>query len=339
MKALVEKVVKEETVISDGGYTTITQILTLRIVDKPDEGKEITINQGNDARLASLTRYTEGQTVIIDKTVGPDGSIRYVISDRYRIPELITLAVLFAIAALIFAGKKGLGAIVGLTISIIVIVAYIIPQILFNRGDPLTVSIIGSFIILFVTTFLAHGFSKQTAIAVGSTFLALLATYVLSVIFVNAAHLTGLGTEDSYLLEIAPNIAVNPKGILLGGIIISTLGALNDITTTQVASIFALFKANKEQTFLHLFEHGFSIGKEHIASLVNTLVLAYAGVSLPIFIFLLLNPSHLPLWVILNTQQFGEEIVRTIAGSIGLMLAVPITTLLASWLAPKFTKK
>lgn len=339
MKAVIEQVMNESTTISDGGYTTFTQTLKLKILDNPEQGKIITIDQGNDARLESLTKYQEGQTVIVDKTAGPDGSTRYTISDTYRIPTYILLALLFVISAIVFAGKKGLGAVVGLTVSLAIIIGYIVPTILFARQDPLTVSLIGSFVILFITTFLAHGFSKQTAIAVGATFLALLATYFLSILCVNFAHLVGLGTEDSYLLEIAPNQAINPKGLLLGGIIIGTLGALNDVTTTQVASVFALFKANKEQTFFHLWTHGMSIGREHIASLVNTLVLAYAGTSLPIFIFLLLNPNHLPMWVILNTQQFGEEIVRTIAGSTGLMLSVPIATLLASYFAEKVIKK
>lgn len=337
MKALLQQVVKEETTISDGGYTTITQTLKLQILDNPEKGKIVTIQQGNDARLASLTGYHKGQTVVLDKTIGPDGSTRYVIIDSYRIPQLISFFLLFVLCAFLFAGKKGLGATLGLIISFSIIIGYLVPQILFAHQDPLTVSIIASFAILLVTTFLAHGFSKQTTLAVISTFLALLATYILSIILVNIGHLVGLGTEDSYLLEIAPNMTINPKGLLLGGIIIGTLGALNDVTTTQVASVFALFKANKEQSFVHLFEHGMSIGREHIASLVNTLVLAYAGTSLPIFIFLVLNPNHLPLWVMLNTQQFSEEIVRTIAGSIGLMLSVPIATFLACYFVEKVT--
>lgn len=339
MKALIEKVVDQSTTIGDGGYTTITQTLLVKLLGKPDLNKEITIKQDSDARLSAFTTYHQGQTVIVDKSVGPDGNSHYSISDVYRIPEIIILILFFIIITIIFAGKKGVGAILGLFLSLGVIIFYIVPQILFAKGDPLTVSIIGSFIILFATTFLAHGFSKQTAIAVGSTFLALIAAYLLSLFFVTIAHLTGLGTEDSYLLEIAPNVSINPQGIFLGGIIIGTLGALNDVTTTQVATIFALFKANPQQRFLHLITHGMTIGREHIVSLVNTLVLAYAGTSLPIFIFFILNPNHLPWWVMLNNQLFGEEIVRSIAGSVGLMLSVPIATLLASYLAPYIQEK
>ncbi len=339
MKAKILQVVKEDTMIGDGGYTTITQTLKVQLLDGPDKGKTITIQQGNDARIASVHKYAQGQEVVVDKTIAPDNSSHYTITDSYRLPALYILGIVFFLFTVAIVGKKGLGALLGLGVSLIVIVVYIVPQMLYNQQDPLTVSILGSCVILFITTFLAHGFRRQTVIAVAATFIALLATYLLSLIAVNLAHLAGLGTEDSYLLELTPGQTINPRGLLLGGIIIGTLGALNDITTTQVASVFALFKANKEQSFLQLFEHGISIGREHIASLVNTLVLAYAGSSLPIFIFLILNPNHLPYWVIFNSESMAEEIVRTIAGSMGLMLAVPIVTALAVWLAPKFSRK
>lgn len=339
MQGQILKVIKEVTDIGDGGYSEVTQTLQVKILDGAQSGNIITLQQGNDARIAQVAKYQAGQTVVVDETLGPDGSKTYTITDTYRIPSLILLSLIFFAFTILVAGKKGLGAVLGLSVSLLVIIGYIVPQMLYNQADPLTVSVIGSFAILFLTTFLAHGFSRQTAIAVGSTFCALLLTYLLSLVAVGLTHLVGLGTEDSYLLELSPGQAINPRGLLLGGIIIGTLGALNDITTTQVASIFALFKANPQQSFVHLLTHGFSIGKEHIASLVNTLVLAYAGSSLPIFIFILVNPQHLPLWVIINSQSIAEEIVRTVAGSMGLILAVPIATLLAAYLAPKFIKK
>lgn len=339
MKAKILQVVREDTMIGDGGYNTLNQTLKLQIEDNPEKGKIITLQQGNDARIASIHKYAQGDEVVLDETIAQDNSSHYTITDSYRLPSLFILIFVFFIFTLAIAGNRGLGALVGLGVSFAVIVGYIVPQMLYNQQDPLTVCIIGSFIILFITTFLAHGISKQTAIAVTSTFVALILTYLLSLAAVNLSHLIGLGTEDSYLLELSPGQSINPRGLLLGGIIIGTLGALNDITTTQVAAIFALFKANRDQSLLQLFEHGISIGKEHIASLINTLVLAYAGSSLPVFIFLILNPNHLPYWVIFNSESIAEEVVRTIAGSMGLMLSVPIATFLAAWLAPKFLKK
>jgi uncharacterized membrane protein len=125
--------------------------------------------------------------------------------------------------------------------------------------------------------------------------------------------------------------SIDMQGLLLGGIIIGALGVLDDTTTTQSATIFALSEANEKMKVKDLIIKGLQVGKEHITALVNTLVLAYAGVSLPIFIFLVLNPLNQPIWVILNSEMLVEEIARTIAGSVGLILAVPITTVLAAF--------
>ena len=145
-------------------------------------------------------------------------------------------------------------------------------------------------------------------------------------------HLSGLGTDDAFSLQFGQTGNINFKGLLLGGIIIGTLGVLDDITTSLSATIEEIKKANPKYTFWELVKSGLRVGSEHISSLVNTLVLAYAGVSLPLFLFLILNPMQHPLWTILNSEIIVEEIVRTLAGSIGLILAVPITTLLAAWL-------
>jgi uncharacterized membrane protein len=125
------------------------------------------------------------------------------------------------------------------------------------------------------------------------------------------------------------------QGLFLAGIIIGTLGALNDVTTTQAATIFELGAANPSYGMKELARRGFLIGREHIVSLVNTLVLAYAGTSLIVFIFLNLNPSGAPLWVLLNSELIAEEVVRTVASSFGLILAVPIATLISAWLVTR----
>ena len=220
-----------------------------------------------------------------------------------------------------------MGSIIGMLVSLLVILKFIVPQIL-SGNDPLFISIIGSIIIMFLTLYLAHGFSKKTHVALIATILSLTITGFLAVFFVNLSHLSGLGNEDTYLLQFG-GLNINLQGILLGGIIIGVLGILDDSTTAQSATIFELFDANNKLTFAHLLKRGMVIGKEHIASLVNTLVLAYAGTALGIFILLEVNPAHQPMWVILNSEVIVEEVVRTLAGSIGLVLAVPITTLIA----------
>ena len=218
-------------------------------------------------------------------------------------------------------------------ISFVILIGFIVPQILAGR-DPLLISIAGSLAIMFITIYLAHGISKRTTSAVISTFISLVLTGILAFAFVKIFHLTGLGDENSYLLQMG-NASINPEGLLLGGIIIGALGVLDDITTTQSAAIFELFKLDKKLSVSDLFVKGYTIGREHIASLVNTLILAYAGASLGLFVIFVLNPNQTPVWVILNSEILSEEIVRAIAGSIGLILAVPITTLVASYIAKR----
>lgn len=333
VKGKVIQIIKESYQQVDG-YNTLTQVVKVQILEGPQTNKIVTIQRGSDVRLTSSQKIDAGTTVILDVLNGTGTGAQYSISDTYRLNYLLYIGIAFFFVTLLFTGKKGLGAIIGLLISLLTIMLYIVPQILHHQ-NPLIASLVGSLIILIVTTYLAHGISKQTSIAVLSTFFSLIGAVIFAIICVNIARLAGLGTEDSYLLELNPTQAIDPKGLLLGGILIGTLGALNDITTTQVAAIFTLFKHNKKLNFLQLAEQGFLIGREHILSLVNTLVLAYAGTSLTIFIFFALNPSHLPWWVIINNESVAEEIVRTIAGSAGLILAVPITSFLAAWIATR----
>ncbi len=294
------------------------------------EGKIVSINRSLDPKL-SYQKSIKGSEVVIKKQEA-GGKTQYFVYEPYRLNSLLYIAGFFLLFIVFVAGKRGVGAIIGLLISILVIGFYIIPQILAGQ-DPLIVCLIGSFIILLTSTYLAHGISVKTTIAVGATGISLLFAALISAYFVGLLHIFGLGSEEIYNLQMGNSI--NPKGLLLGSILIGTLGALNDITTTQAITMFTLVRENPKQKILDLFEKGMEIGKEHIASLINTLVLAYAGSSLAVFIFWELNPANLPWWVILNNEATVEEIVRSLAGSTALILAVPLTTLLAAWIALK----
>ena len=186
-------------------------------------------------------------------------------------------------------------------------------------------------IIMIATMYLAHGFSQKTNIALIATALALSLNWNSFFVAVQMTYLTGLGSEDAATLQFGQTATINFQGLLLGGIIIGSLGILEDITTGLAASIQELSKANSKLTFKELVGSGMRIGSEHIAALVNTIVLAYAGVGLPIFLFIVINPNHQPLWYIINSELIMEEIVRTLAGSIGLILSVPLTAVFAAW--------
>ncbi len=283
-------------------------------------------------KVSHSQKLNEGDTVVILHT--PSSETRpYYIVDRYRLDSVVFILAGFFILVVLIAGKKGLGSIVGMAFSVFVILQFIVPQILQGK-DPLFISIIGSSMIMLVTMFLAHGANKKTAVALLSTGISLLCTGLLAFGFVELTQLTGVGNEDAYMLQLGIS-TINVKGLLLGGIIIGALGVLDDITISQAATVFEIKKANKSLDFMDLVMRGYRVGKEHIASLVNTLVLAYAGASLSLFILFVLNPSNQPYWVILNNEMIVEEVIRTLAGSIGLVLAVPITTILSAWLATK----
>jgi uncharacterized membrane protein len=323
------------TVIAQGvkkvqGQDNPYQKLQLQLLDGSDKGKVITLTYGDGVSINASQEVSQGQTVVLMKSVLPRQQATYAIVDKYRLNNLYPIAGLFLVIVLLVTRLKGLGAVVGLGISLFVIIAFVVPQILAGQ-DPLLASIVGSMFIMIATMYLAHGFSQKTNIALISTSLSLVLTGILSFVAVQMTFLNGLGSEDASTLLFGPTATINFQGLLLGGIIIGSLGVLEDITTGLAASIQELSKANSKLTFRELVSSGLRIGSEHIAALVNTIVLAYAGVGLPIFLFIVINPNHQPLWFIINSELIMEEIVRTLAGSIGLILSVPLTAVFAAW--------
>jgi uncharacterized membrane protein len=314
------------------GATTYNENLKIQLLEGQEKGKIVTVPYSTDARFGIKQKIEKGATVVIDSKPIPDGKMFYVVYQPYRLNNLLWILGVFALLVIIIVGKRGIGALAGLAISIVVILNYVLPQILKGQ-DPLFICCIGAIVILFVTTYIAHGISLKTTVALISTAISLVVAAFLSVFAANFTYLLGLGDQNSYALQLSTTYQINPQGILLGGIIIGTLGALNDVTTTQVSTIFMLAKENPEQHFSHLFWKGMHIGREHIISMINTLVLAYAGSSLTIFLFFAFNPANLPWWLLLNDQTTMEEIIRTLVGSTSLILAVPITTLLATWIS------
>ena len=316
------------------GYKNYFQTLRVQIIDGTEKGKYTIIENGKEAQITKDQLVSKNQEIIVSKTTFRDSRSFYAIYDYYRLNSLLLFIIIFFAAVVIIAGIKGIGSILGMIISLGIIIGFILPNIIKGQ-DPLTITIIGSIAILTLTTYLAHGISKKTTIALISTLLSLFLTAGFAIIAINFNKITGLGNEDAFSLQIGPTSVINLRGLFLSGIIIASLGALNDITTTQSATILELKKADPRLKFLSLFEKGLNVGKEHIASLVNTLLLAYVGSAFAVFIFLILNPAHLPYWVILNNEIVSDELIKIIAGSMGLLLSVPIVTFLASYLFSK----
>jgi uncharacterized membrane protein len=232
------------------------------------------------------------------------------------------------VAIMALAKFKGFKSLIGLAMSFVVVIKFIVPQILAG-ANPLLVSIIGSLGIVSVSLYLTYGFKKQTTASLLSTWLSLVLTGVLAVVITRLTRLTGLGSEEAMFLQVTQQSIASMKGLLLGGIMIGALGVIDDITVTQASMVFQLSRANKKLGVRELYKRGLQVGKDHIASMTNTLVLAYTGASLPLFL-LFYSSGVIPSWVAVNSELIVEEIVATLVGSLGLVASVPITTYLAA---------
>jgi uncharacterized membrane protein len=312
------------------------QKIKVQVLSGQRKDTEFILDYGKDANITSQQMLREGDTVVVSAMKDANGRETISIMDRYRLPGLVYLGFGFICIVIIFAGRQGFGAVVGLLVSAVVILLYIVPQVLAG-SDVIISTIIGSIIILLFTMYLAHGIKLSTTISLAATVITLIVSGVLSYISVLALQLYGMGSEEANLLKFGAVSHLNLQGLFLAGMIMGIMGILDDVTTSQVAAVFELSDANKKFSVQELIRRGLSIGREHIASLVNTLVLAYAGASFPIFLFFVLNPQGQPAWVIFNSEYMSEEIVRTLSGSIGLVLGVPIATVMAA-VSVKFLK-
>lgn len=273
-----------------------------------------------------------GEKIILVQTQQLDEEVYY-IADRYRVNSILWLLFGFFALVVAFAGWKGIRSMLGLAFTIAVILLYILPSIV-KGGNPFTIFLVGGLVIASVSIYLGHGFNRRTSIAVISTLITLVLSIGVSILAVNWSKLFGLGSEEAFYLQVGELSTINLQGLLLGGIIIGILGVLDDITTAQAATVEEIYRANPNLNVYELLKRGLSVGHEHIVSLVNTLVLAYAGASFPLL--LLFTQSYTPTWVLLNSERIVEEIVRTLVGSSALVIAVPITTYLAAYYFKKF---
>jgi uncharacterized membrane protein len=222
---------------------------------------------------------------------------------------------------------RGLGALGGLVVSLLVLVGFTLPAILAG-STAVTVAVVSASAIAFVALFMAHGFRVSTAVALIATLASLIITAVLASIFVGATHLTGMTDDSSFLLSGLAS-GIDPRGILLAGVVIGALGVLDDVTVTQVSAVWQLKSVQPELSNVELVRPALQIGRDHISSTVNTLMLAYAGTSLPLL--LLFVEANQGFSSVITREIVATEVVRTLVGSVGLVASVPIATWLAAF--------
>ncbi|RLC34998.1 hypothetical protein DRH14_01785 [Candidatus Shapirobacteria bacterium] len=325
IEARVTEVLEEEqhqTLGSDHLY----QKLKLHVYKGSLKDKEIIVTNG-ELPLANLQKYKVNDRLIISCGQDLDGQDFFQIIDSVRRDSLLLLFILFLAITLVVARFYGFSSLLATAFSFLIIFKIILPQII-KGTDPILISVITSLIIIPVTFYLSHGFNLKTNVAILSTFFALLATALLATVFVELAKLTGLSSEEAAIVKSNFENTINMKGLILSGIMLASLGALDDITIAQAGIVAQLSQTMNETSFIQLYKRAMAVGRDHITSMVNTLILVYTGASLPLLLLFVDNPH--PFAEIINYEFIAEEVVRTLVASIGLVLAVPLSTVLAS---------
>lgn len=314
------------TEIESAGSLITSQVFRVELVS----GSSIEAESGID-QSANRT-YETGDKVIVRKNLDPEGNESYIVTDYVRRDSLLALTVLFILVTLIITRRWGLTSIIGMIYSFFIIFKILLPQILAG-SDPITVTIISALFIIPVTFYLSHGINTKTTTAIMGTLIALVITGALATFFVYTSKLSGLSSEESGFLFAFFGEKINTRGLLLAGIIIGSLGVLDDVTISQAAVVEELKKSNVKLSSKELFQASMRVGHDHITSMVNTLILVYAGASLPLLLLFL--DSSQKLGTVINQEIIAEEIIRTLVSSIGIVLAVPITSMIASANAAK----
>jgi uncharacterized membrane protein len=299
----------------------------IRVLTGPGSGTEAGFDLGPGFPVAPGDHVR-----VVDNGLPPGAVVGGVPADPYSFADfergesLVWLTGIFAALVLVAARWRGLRALVGLGASLVVIVAFIVPAIVAG-SEPVLVAIVGCMAILLVSVPLAHGVSPVAVAAVASTAAALVLTLVLGRVATGAAHITGFGTDEAAYLQASLD-GVSIRGLLLAGMVIAALGVLDDLTITQASAVAALRRTDPTLGAGALFREGVTVGRDHVVAVVNTLVLAYAGASLPVLIVFSLADTSVT--DAITTEAVASEIVATLVGSIGLIAAVPLATGLAA---------
>ncbi len=311
---------------------------SVKLLSGPQRGQTVDASIGAMLRSIEISApsYETGSKVFVSHNTTTEGTDNYIIIDYYRISSAVWLFLAIFAVAVLFAGWRGFGALVGLIFSTVVITQFLIPNIIDGRA-PYLITAVAIMVISLPGIYIAHGINRRTHLALISTYMTLAVAVVLSIIAVKATALSGVSSEDVWFLsQVEPGL--NIRGLLLCGMLISLVGILDDVTVNQANVVHEIKAANPKLSTTELYQRGLRVGREHIASLINTLVLVYVGASFLFIVYITVVVAAPPL-IVLNSEFIMEEIVRSLVGSGALILAVPITTILAAYFSRLPVKK
>lgn len=304
------------------------QNITAKITSGNHAGQEVTI-------VNDYITLKVGDNFFATGVINPDGSETYAVADVNRLWIIFFFFLLFIAVLFMFGGMQGIRGLATLLGSLVLIIYVLIPGIL-HGYSPVLVSIGTASFIIILGSFITHGFNKTTLSAVAGMVATIILTGILASVAVSVARLQGYSSEETAYLNLSANGTINLVGLLLGGMLIGLLGVLYDAAISQAISVEELIRANPSMAKIILYQRAIRIGREHIGALVNTLAIAYVGVSLPLLL-LLFSPGGSgytftggfeAVKFLINSEMFSTEILRIIIGGIGVILAVPITTII-----------
>ncbi|MFD3399654.1 YibE/F family protein [Kribbella sp. NPDC058693] len=297
---------------------------TVKLTSGPDKGKVIPV-EVPPANQTSIP-VKVGQSIMLGVQDAPTLAERYSYVDHDRTNSLLVLAAIFAVAVVALSRWRGFAALIALAVTAVMLTQFILPAILHGE-NALLVAVVGGTVIMAIALFLTHGINAESSIALSGTVVALGLTVLLGWFFTKFCQLSGLASEGaSGAKSLVPDIDLT--GLLVAGMVIGALGVLDDVTVTQAAAVWELSAANPTANRRELVAAGLRIGRTHVASVVNTLVLAYAGAALPVLLVFAIQ--DLPGRAVLSQESVAMEIVRGLVGSLGIIAAVPLTTALAA---------
>lgn len=303
------------------------QRLTLELTSGRDRGERVPLTMpGTDA----APKFAVGDRIEVFAN-GAGAPEPYAFSDFERGTPITLLALLFGALVVVLGRWKGVLSLIGLGLSLIVVLRFIVPAIL-DGSPPLLVALVGGMAVMLATLALTYGIGPTSLAAALGAAGALVVIAVLAVVVVQAAHLTGFSSEESTLLLASEGDGrVSLEGLVLAGIIIAALGVLDDVCVSQASTVVALRRANPALPFARLFGEAMQVGRDHLSATVNTLVFAYVGASLPAL--LIFQTQGTSIGDAVGRESVAEEVAGMLVGSVGLILAVPVTTALAALLA------
>ena len=303
------------------------QVVQVRLLEGEFEGSLVSVDHGTYQILPEGFDLAVQDHILVTVGETPEGVLSAHFIDYVRLFPLLVLFAMFVVVSILISGWKGFQSLISMGVSFIIIFYFIIPRIM-DGANPIWISIIGSFVFLAITQYLVYGWTLKTQVALIAIIITTTLTGFLAVWFVNLTSLNGFGNENAiYLVQQSENLSI--QNILIASIIIGTLGVLDDLVISQASVVMELHTANPNMSFRERYRAAFTIGRDHIAATVNTLILAYVGSGLMMFLlFSLNNPDYL---LLLNINYIAEEIVRSLVGTLGLFSAVPVTNLIACW--------